>query len=109
MSWPASFFFPHAVTVRDVVRTGSYGAEHADAARSLAAEVLDEQKLVRNDAGEEVVSSSQVTVPIDANVAPGALVTVWEGTSAEREAVVLSVQRDENDPPLPSHLVLRLE
>lgn len=109
MTWPASFFFPHTVKVRDVTGSGGMGVVHSPTARSLAAEVIDKQELVRNAAGEEVVSSTRVTVALDANVRQGALVTVWDGTSAKREAAVISVGRDENAPPLPSHLVLWLK
>lgn len=111
MTWPAAFFYPHRVKVRDVVGIGSYGPIHMpeDEAREVVAEVLDEQTLVRTADADEVVSSSRVTVPLDADIGPGALVKVWEGTSAEREAIVLTVGRDDNDPPLTSHLVLRLQ
>lgn len=101
-----AFWYPHTVSVRDITAGGmgsSYGS-----ARSLAAEVLDEQRLVRAADGAEVVSSTRVTVAVDAAVAPGSLVTVWAGTAAEREATVLAVQQDVNDLPLPSHLVLFL-
>lgn len=108
MSWGDSFWWPHSVKVRDVARTGS-GPRPSSTQRPLPAEVLDEQELVRDIDGNEVVSSTRVTVPLDANVAPGALVTVWEGTPAQREAAVIAVARVIDDPPLPSHLVLRLK
>lgn len=107
MSWGDAFWLPHTVQVRDIKRTGA--GPQPGAPRELRAEVLDEQAIVRDASGEELVSSTRVTVALDANVAPGALVTVWAGTTAAREAVVLSVSRDVNDPPLPSHLVLRLK
>lgn len=108
MSWPASFFFPHQVQVRDVDGGAGMGSSFSDP-RAIAAEVKDEQRLVRAADGSEVVSSTTVTVPLAESVAPGALVTVWAGTSAEREASVLAVAREENSPPLPSHLILSLE
>lgn len=77
--------------------------------RELGAEVKDEQRLVRTADGSEAVSSSTVTVPLESAVAPGALVTVWAGTSAERESSVIAVAREENPPPLPSHLILSLK
>lgn len=104
-----SFFYPHTVSVRDRLGSGSVGARHGDP-RSVPAEVLDEQQLVRDRDGQEVVSSTRVTVPLDANVPVGSLVTVWQGTSAQREAEVLSVARDDNgDDDLDSHLELRLK
>lgn len=107
MSWFAAFFFPHTVTIRDMVRNGGNGKTPGPPRTSIA-EVIDERTLVKNRDNQEVVSNSRVTVPLDANVAPGALVTVWPGTSAEREAEVIRVGRDVNDPPLPSHLILWL-
>lgn len=106
--WGA-LFYPHVVSVRDRLGAGSVGVRYGPP-RTLSAEVLDEQQLVRDRDGQEVVSSTRVTVPLDANVAVGALVTVWAATSAEREAEVLAVGRDDNGAtPLDSHLVLRLK
>ena len=87
-------FDPHTVSVRDFEsqgRGGSYGQP-----RALTCEVRDEQRLVRSADGEEVVSSTQVTIAIDEHVAPRSLVTVWQGTAADREAMVIAVGRDEN-------------
>lgn len=107
-TWDAHFY-PHSVSVRDLLGSGSVGTRYGNP-RALRAEVLDEQELVRDRDGQEVVSSTRVTVPLDANVRVGSLVTVWAGTSAQREAEVLSVARDDNGAsPLDSHLVLRLK
>ena len=108
MTWPEEFFFPNTVRVRDLTGGGGMGGGYGDP-RTLAAEVIDVQEIVRNAAGEEVVSSSRVTVPLGANVRLGSLVTVWPGGVSEREAEVLRVGRDENPPPLPSHLILWLK
>ena len=109
MSWPESFFFPDTVKVRDFTGGGGLGGGYGNP-RTLAAEVIDVQELIRNTAGEEVVSSTRVTVPLAANVTLGSLVTVWAGVpGAEREAEVLRVGRDENPPPLPSHQILWLK
>lgn len=108
MSWPTSFFFPHRVTVRDFQEGAGDGPGHG-APRELIAEVKDEQRLVRDADGSEAVSSTTVTVPLESSVAPGSVVTVWAGTSCEREATVMAVARDENPRPLPSHLILSLE
>jgi hypothetical protein len=107
-TWDA-FFYPHSVSVRDRLGSGSVGVRYGDP-RSLPAEVFDEQELVRDRDGQEVVSSTRVTVQLDTNVPVGSLVTVWSGTSAQREAEVLSVARADNgDDDLESHLVLRLK
>ncbi|NHI16862.1 hypothetical protein [Microbacterium excoecariae] len=109
MKWPA-FFSPHTVRVRDIASSGGMGTTYT-APRELAAEVKDEQTLVRDRDAREVVSSTQVTVALDARVTPGALVTVWpgEGAGVEREATVITVARHVERPPLESHLVLFLE
>lgn len=110
MSWPATFFFPDRVRVRDVVGGGGMGRKHEPApGRAVRAEVKDEQQLVRDANGQEVVSSSQVTVPIDDPVRLGALVTVWPGTGQEREAEVLAIARNQNPRPLQSFLLLSLK
>ena len=108
MTW-GKFFLPHTVSVRALTSSGGMGSTYA-AAAPFAAEVRDEQRLVRNKSGAQVVSSSQVTVPLDPMVPLGSLVTVWPGTSREREAEVLAVSANDNsdDVDLDSFLVLSL-
>lgn len=108
MTWGA-FWYPHTVLIRDLLGTNGLGDATYAPSRSVAAEVLDEQTLVRAADGEEVVSSTRVTVPLPEHVPFGSLVTVWPGQPYEREAVVLTVAVSPNDPPLDAHLVLRLE
>lgn len=109
MSWADDeFFYPHTVEVRDRVAGGGMGSTYA-AARTLAAEVEDEQKLVRAADNSEVVSSAQVTLPLPQHVPVGSLVTVWPGTPAERQSTVLAVNRHENAEPLDSFVVLSLK
>lgn len=109
MSFPESFFFPNTVKVRDYRAGGGMGGSYGEP-RTMPAEVIDVQELVRNAAGQEVVSSTRVTVHLGANVPLGSLVTVWsQQVGSEREAEVLRVGRDENPPPLPSHLILWLK
>jgi len=107
VSWDGPFWFPHTVKVRDSIASGGRGSRLGDP-RDVAAEVKDEHRLVRTADGREVVSSSTVTVPLEANVSVGSEVTVWPGSVAERTATVIAVGRDENDPPLPSQLILSL-
>lgn len=108
MSWPASFFFPHRVRVEDAVSAGGSGTKFAEP-REVIAEVRDEQRIVMGADASEHVSNTQVTVPLDAAVPVGSMVTVWAGRVGARRARVIAVQRDENPPPLPSHLILSLQ
>lgn len=105
MSVPARFL-PHTVSVRDRAAGGGMGGGHA-AARSVHAFVVDEQKVIRNPAGEEVVSNTQVSVDIDETIPVGSLVTVWVGDPSEREAKVEAITTLRHDR-LPSHHVLHL-
>lgn len=108
MIWPDAIFYPHTVSVRDHIPGGAMGPTFGDP-RTLVAEVKDEQRMVRNADGEEVVSSTQVTVKLDANVPVLSLVTVWPGKAGAREAQVLAVGRNDNPDDLDSFLVLSLE
>ncbi|TFD47573.1 hypothetical protein E3T46_17410 [Cryobacterium sp. Hh11] len=108
MSWD-EFFYPHSVSIRNAQPAGGMGTGYGTA-RTVMAEVKDEQRLVRNSAGSEVVSSSSVTVPISEHVPVGSLVTVWPGTARQREAEVLAVGANENGvDDLDSFLVLSLK
>ena len=107
MTWPA-FFYPHEVQVQDVIGGGGGGTRHGDK-RPVPAEVKDGHQLVRTTEGKEIVSSSQVTVALDAGVEVGAKVTVWPGTPRERTSVVLAIDTNDNtDVPLDDFLVLSL-
>jgi hypothetical protein len=109
VTWDDPFFWPHTVSVRNARPAGGMGTTY-DAARPVRSEVKDEQRLVRNADGSEVVSSSSVTVPIVEHVPVRSLVTVWPGTARAREAVVLAVSVDENGlDDLDSFLVLYLK
>lgn len=107
MNWGA-FFYPHSVRVRDRQAGAGMGSVYASA-RTLRAEVKDQQTIVRDADGREVVSSTQVTLPLPAYVPLGSLVTVWPGLPQEREARVLSASLNPNDGPLDAYLLLSLE
>lgn len=107
MSW-GSFFYPHSVRVRDRLGVGGMGVSYG-APRTLTAEVQDKQSIVRDSGGREVVSSTQVTIPLPAHVAHESLVTVWPGLPQEREARVLATSLNPNDDPLDRFLLLWLE
>lgn len=107
MTWGA-FFYPHTVSVRNRTGGGGMGSTYGPP-RTLAAEVIDEQTLVRDSDGREVVSSTRVTLALPEHVPLGSLVTVWPGQPYQREARVLSAAVNPHDPPLDAHLLLRLE
>lgn len=102
------FFFPHTVSVRNLLPGGGRARAYGDA-RDVRCEVKDEQRLIRGNDGAQVVSSSQVTVGLDEHIPLGSLVTVWPGTAAAREAEVLAVGRNENGVDLDSFNVLSLK
>jgi hypothetical protein len=109
VSWDDDFWYPHKVKIKNARRSGGMGTSY-DAAREVRAEVKDEQRLVRSSDGREIVSSSQVSVPIGEHVPVGSLVTVWPGSPREREAEVLAVAANENgDFDLDSFVVLSLK
>ena len=105
--WGSKFFYPHEVLIQSM--TGGGLGKRPGAPRTVAAEVKDEQLLVRDVDGSEVISSTQVTVAATEQVKPGALVTVWPGADGERTAKVIRIDRHDDMPPLPSFLVLSLE
>lgn len=109
MSW-GSFFYPHRVRIGVRLPSAGGGPRWEDPGDPVAAEVKDEQRIVRNRDGDEVVSNTQVYVPL-ATVCPiGSRVTVWEGQQGERTAEVLAVARHDNTgTPLDQYLVLSLE
>ena len=107
MSWGA-FFYPHEVLVRNALPAGGMGTAYA-ASRRLPAEVKDVQRIVRGADGREVVSSTQVSLPLPEQVPLGSLVTVWPESPRAREAVVLAAAANPNDPPLDQFLLLWLE
>jgi len=109
VSWDDPFFWPHRVSVRDAIPGGGMGPRFGSP-RELAAEVIDSHRLVRTADGREVVSSTRVTVPLDAGVPVGSEVTVWPGRANARKATVLVVSYEDNgDADLGSQLVLSLE
>lgn len=107
MTWGA-FWYPHTVSIRDLTGTGGMGDTFGPA-RTVPAEVLDEQTLVRDADGREVVSSTRVTLALPEHVPLGSLVTVWPGQPYERQARVLTAAVNANEPPLDTFLLLRLE
>ena len=107
MTWGA-FWYPHIVTIRDLTTSGGMGTTYGSP-RTVPAEVLDEQTLVRDKDGREVVSSTRVTLALPEHVPLGSLVTVWPGEPYQREAEVLAAAVNPNGPPLDAYLLLRLK
>lgn len=89
-------FTPHTVRVRDFLEDTGMGSSY-DEPREVAAFAEDEQKIVRNRDGAEVVSTSQVHVNFAEAIPLGSLVTVWPGMPGEREAEVLAIGRHQAD------------
>jgi hypothetical protein len=107
VSW-GTFWYPHQIRIRDLTGSGGMGSTYGPP-RTVAAEVIDEQTLVRDADGREVISSTRVTLALPEHVPLGSLVTVWPGQPYEREARALSTAVNPHDPPLDAHLLLRLE
>jgi len=83
-------FTSHTVTVRRLIRGGGMGDRYA-APVDMTCWVVDEQKIVRDAGGAEVLSNTQVSVNLGDAVPLGSLVTVWPGEAMEREAPVLAI------------------
>lgn len=97
---------PHEVSVRPLVANGGLGPQFGSPV-TVPAFVLEQQTLVRDATGAEVVSSTQVYVGFDVAAPPGSKVTVWPGTAGTREAVVISASRAAH-PTLPAFQTLAL-
>lgn len=97
---------PHTVSVREYLGEGGAGPLYGTA-RTVAAWAEDEQKVVVDSTGAEVVSASQVVVDLDEQIPPASLVTVWPGTPQAREAKVIVASRHHH-ATLPSFQTLSL-
>ncbi|WP_407316642.1 hypothetical protein UQW22_09900 [Isoptericola halotolerans] len=102
------YFTPHEAVVRAYEGTDGYGRPvYADAV-TVPCFVVDERRLVRDDTGAEVVSSTQVHCGFDIVAPPASLVTVWPGLAPEREAAVISAEHGAHET-LPAFQTLNLE
>jgi hypothetical protein len=99
-------FTPHEVVVRALTGSGGMGSTYADAV-TVPAFVVDGAVLVRDSAGDEVVSSTQVHLGFDVLAPPGSLVTVWPTAAGAREATVITSSRGAH-PRLPAFQTLAL-
>lgn len=81
-------FWTRPLTVRRLIGSGPYGDRH-DEAVTVMCRLKHENRLVRDAAGQEVVSRSRASMAVDtATIPPGSLVqvpgeSVWRKTIAE--------------------------
>lgn len=107
MKWGA-FFYPHEVDVVEPGGATSMGPA-AGTKHTRRAEVKDEQQLVLADDGREIVSNTQVTVPLEHAAPLGSSVTVWKGTPRERTSMVIGTSTNDNrGTPLDCFVILHL-
>ncbi|GAB3459225.1 hypothetical protein [Actinophytocola sediminis] len=97
---------PHTVTMRRYEGSGPYGDVFGEPTIHRAF-VEDRRRLVVSASGEEVVSETTVYTGPDAAVPVGSQVTVWQGTSHERIARVITAGHYEH-PGSWSHLEIAL-
>lgn len=82
-------FLPHEVRIKPLTGSGGMGTVYG-AEVTVVAFVLDVRELVRDKSGAEVVSSTKVYVQTPVEAPTDSLVTVWPGTSDERQASVIT-------------------
>lgn len=100
-------FLPHTVKILPLVGSGGLGDVWGDPVTAPAM-VEDGTRMVRTASAGEVVSTTRVHCEF-AVVAPvGSRVTIWPGTSRERESRVLAVFGSDH-PNVPGHQTLALE
>lgn len=99
---------PHTVLIEDKTGDGAYGPVHATAREVRRCRVEDKRTLVRDEHGQEVVSTSRVFLRPDAGPVPaGSRVTLWPGRPHERTATVITAALH-HTPPAPEHHELAL-
>ena len=102
------FFYPHEVDIVEPGGATSLGPA-AGVEQTRRAEVKDEQQLVLTDDGREIVSNTQVTVPLEHAAPLGSSVTVWKGTPRQRTSMVIGTSTNDNrGTPLDSFVILHL-
>jgi len=95
MDLPDSFL-PHTVLIRPLTGSGGAGPVYGSQVPAEAF-IEDVREVVRDQNGAEVVSDTRVHVRPETLVPVGSKVTVWAGTTDEREAKV--VKADHFDRP----------
>lgn len=100
-------FTPHEARIEPYLGSGGLGPTYGPAV-TVPAFIVDSVQLVRNPDAQEVVSSAQVTVGFDVVAPVGSKVTIWPGTSRERQSVVVSQPQVGAHPRLPAFQTLSL-
>lgn len=98
---------PHTVRVRPFEGVAGAGAIHGGQYTLPHVYVEDAREVIRASDGTEVVSSTRVICNFDDAPAEKSLITVWPGTSFEREAVAERISRFEH-PNWPGYAEVRL-
>jgi len=86
---------PHRINITRLTGGGAEGQSWADPVLDRPAYVEQKTRLVvdrrstSSTAGQEVTASTFVILLADDDVQPGSLVTVWKGSSRERQAEVI--------------------
>lgn len=88
------------VTIEPYEGSGAYGDVYGPPV-AIRAIVDASRRLVRNDAGDEVISETTLYVPLTTRAPAGSRVTLADGT---RSTVIRSAPRDGGRLPVPSHL-----
>lgn len=99
-------FGNHTITVWQTVQT-SYGPQKGVERQITGCMVVEENKLVRDSNGAEIVSTAQAAIPPEArqDLEPGTMVRLPSG----RETTIISVESVEPlSLPLPSFVRLNL-
>ncbi|MGW0039827.1 hypothetical protein [Gordonia sp. NPDC003376] len=101
-------FFTISVHVRRFTGQGSFGATYA-AAETILCRVRYGARLVRNTAGDQVVSQAHVTTFVDTPQIPvGSLVTIPSHSDQER-TVIVEERHDTGLPHMPNHYTFDLD
>ncbi|MGG7510953.1 hypothetical protein [Plantibacter sp. YIM 135249] len=100
---------PHRNTsYKPFLATTPTGKKYGPAVTPERCQVEEKNRLIRNNQGKEVVSSTTVYLDPDHVVPVGSLYRVHIGTPHEKESTVITAAFLDN-PNAPSHVVLMLE
>lgn len=104
-----SWFFRHTVSVERLVGHGATGDVYGPSSDVLAL-IDDNVRLVRNQQGDEVVSSTTVNVAIDTSaIPPGSRVTLPAEYGGRVTTVITAGRHDGGGLPVPDLIELALQ